>query len=117
MPEDPTLLDELDEVHRLVVQQIKEDLEHEDPARRRLAIGNALQLLKQNSISASAMPKTPQAEMARMMGNIGNFTAITEKMKVRTVLQIPESSASPFSPGSVAHGDAIEAAALVEPKA
>lgn len=114
------LLQELNEVHRLLVEDIKDDLQHEDVVVRRKARESALQLLKQNSISASAMPETPKAEMARMMGKIDGFTAIEEKLRVRTVLR---ASASPaLGPGGLlaaapeAHGDTVERV-VFEPEA
>jgi hypothetical protein len=41
----------------------------------------AMQLLKQNSISAAAMPDTPASDLARMAGKL-NFSTLEEKTKV-----------------------------------
>lgn len=41
----------------------------------------ALQLLKQNQISAAAMPDTPMADLARMQGKL-NFQTLEQKAKV-----------------------------------
>ena len=41
----------------------------------------AMQLLKQNAISAAAMPDTPASDLARMTGKL-NFSTLEEKTKV-----------------------------------
>lgn len=71
------LKETLDQIHEEVAFGILEDLRNGDKAARR----EALQLLKQNSISASAMPDTPLADMARMQGKL-NFQTLEEKVKV-----------------------------------
>lgn len=71
------LRETLDQIHEEVAFGILEDLRNGDKAARR----EALQLLKQNQISAAAMPETPTADLARMAGKL-NFQTMEEKAKV-----------------------------------
>lgn len=71
------LRETLDQIHEEVAFGILEDLRNGDKTARR----EALQLLKQNSISAAAMPETPTADLARMAGKL-NFQTLEEKAKV-----------------------------------
>lgn len=71
------LKETLDQIHEEVAFGILEDLRNGDKAARR----DALQLLKQNQISAAAMPDTPTADLARMAGKL-NFQTLEEKAKV-----------------------------------
>lgn len=71
------LRETLDEIHELVARGILDDLRDGDKNARR----EALQLLKQNQISAAAMPETPTADLARMAGKL-NFQTLEEKAKV-----------------------------------
>jgi hypothetical protein len=71
------LRETLDQIHEEVAFGILEDLRNGDKTARR----EALQLLKQNSVSAAAMPETPTAELARMAGKL-NFQTLEEKAKV-----------------------------------
>jgi hypothetical protein len=71
------LKETLDQIHEEVAFGILEDLRNGDKAARR----DALQLLKQNQISAAAMPETPTADLARMAGKL-NFQTLEEKAKV-----------------------------------
>lgn len=71
------LKETLDQIHEEVAFGILEDLRNGDKAARR----DALQLLKQNQISAAAMPETPTADLARMAGKL-NFQTMEEKAKV-----------------------------------
>ena len=52
----------------------------------------ALQLLKQNQISAAAMPDTPTADLARMAGKL-NFQSLEQKTKVVPIRQDEKLSA------------------------
>lgn len=71
------LRETLDQIHEEVAFGILEDLRNGDKTARR----EALQLLKQNQISAAAMPETPTADLARMAGKL-NFQTLEEKAKV-----------------------------------
>lgn len=71
------LKETLDQIHEEVAFGILEDLRNGDKSARR----EALQLLKQNQISAAAMPETPTADLARMAGKL-NFQTMEEKAKV-----------------------------------
>ena len=71
------LKETLDQIHEEVAFGILEDLRNGDKAARR----DALQLLKQNQVSAAAMPETPTADLARMAGKL-NFQTLEEKAKV-----------------------------------
>lgn len=91
----------LDEIHALLADGILADLKaeenvvcHEDAdpdevsdaverarATARMARREALQLLKQNGISAAAMPGTPMGDLARMAGKL-NFQTLEDKRKV-----------------------------------
>lgn len=72
-----SLRETLDQIHEEVAFGILEDLRSGDKNARR----DALQLLKQNQISAAAMPETPTADLARMAGKL-NFQTLEEKAKV-----------------------------------
>ncbi len=67
----------LETIHEEVANGILEDLRAGDKNARR----EALQLLKQNSITAAAMPETPTADLARLAGKL-NFAELEEKVKV-----------------------------------
>ncbi len=67
----------LETIHEEVANGILEDLRAGDKNARR----EALQLLKQNSITAAAMPDTPTADLARLAGKL-NFAELEEKVKV-----------------------------------
>lgn len=110
------LRQELDDMHQCLVELIRDALHSEDPFERQEARRQALQLLKQNGISAAAMPDTSTSELARMAGKLSNFTAISEKLTVRATL--PVSGNQIVTPRLKAQGDSIEvASALIEPEA
>ena len=67
----------LEEIHETVASGILDDLRSGDKNARR----EALQLLKQNSITAAAMPDTPTADLARLAGKL-NFAELEQKVKV-----------------------------------
>lgn len=71
------LRETLEQIHEEVAFGILEDLRNGDKTARR----EALQLLKQNQISAAAMPETPTGDLARMAGKL-NFQTLEEKAKV-----------------------------------
>jgi hypothetical protein len=71
------LRETLEEIHENLAAGILEDLRNGDKNARR----EALQLLKQNSISAAAMPETPASDLARMAGKL-NFSTLESKAKV-----------------------------------
>ena len=71
------LRDVLEEIHAEVAHGILDDLRNGDKNARR----EALQLLKQNSITAAAMPDTPTADLARLAGKL-NFAELEQKVKV-----------------------------------
>jgi hypothetical protein len=68
--------EKLNEIHELVIDGVLEELRNGGCDRR-----EALQLLKQNQISAAAMPDTPTADLARMAGKL-NFQTLEEKVNV-----------------------------------
>ncbi len=74
------LKETLEQIHEEVAYGILEDLRNGDKTARR----EALQLLKQNQISAAAMPETPTADLARMAGKL-NFQTMEEKAKVMPI--------------------------------
>lgn len=67
----------LEEIHETVANGILDDLRNGDKNARR----EALQLLKQNAITAAAMPDTPTADLARMAGKL-SFAELEQKVKV-----------------------------------
>ncbi len=67
----------LEDIHAEVAHGILDDLRNGDKNARR----EALQLLKQNAITAAAMPETPTADLARMSGKL-NFAELEQKVKV-----------------------------------
>jgi hypothetical protein len=73
------LRDKLEQLHEDVVQVLSGRLKAEEVANDDLKM--AMQLLKQNSISAAAMPDTPASDLARMAGKL-NFSTLEEKTKV-----------------------------------
>jgi hypothetical protein len=75
--DDHDLRDKLEKIHEAVADGILEDLRNGDKNARR----EALQLLKQNNITAAAMPETPTADLARLAGKL-NFAELEEKTKV-----------------------------------
>lgn len=77
MADQKKLRETLEEIHETVANGILEDLRNGDKNARR----EALQLLKQNSITAAAMPETPTADLARLAGKL-NFAELEQKTKV-----------------------------------
>lgn len=82
------LAKELEELHAAVVQAVKDRVQNGGYNADGNAIPTsnddlrvALQLLKQNQISAAAMPDTPMADLARMQGKL-NFQTLETKAKV-----------------------------------
>lgn len=71
------LRDVLEEIHETVASGILEDLRNGDKNARR----EALQLLKQNNITAAALPETPAADLAKLAGKL-NFGELEQKVKV-----------------------------------
>lgn len=71
------LRDVLEEIHDEVARGILDDLRSGDKNARR----EALQLLKQNSITTAAMPDTPTADLARLAGKL-NFAELEKKVNV-----------------------------------
>ena len=67
----------LETIHEEVANGILQDLRAGDKNARR----EALQLLKQNSITAAAMPDTPTADLARLAGKL-NFAELEKKVNV-----------------------------------
>lgn len=77
MADQKQLRETLEKIHETVATGILKDLQEGDKNARR----EALQLLKQNSITAAAMPETPTADLARLAGKL-NFAELEEKAKV-----------------------------------
>ena len=82
------LAKKLEELHVAVVDVVKQRVEVGalDSDGNQVPTTNddlrvALQLLKQNQISAAAMPDTPMADLARMQGKL-NFQTLEQKAKV-----------------------------------
>ena len=73
------LRDKLEQLHEDVVEVLSDRLKAGEVANDDLKM--AMQLLKQNSISAAAMPDTPASDLARMAGKL-NFSTLEEKAKV-----------------------------------
>lgn len=83
------LRDVLEEIHQEVALGILDDLRNGDKNARR----EALQLLKQNSITAAAMPETPTADLARLAGKL-NFAELEQKVKVIPLRPLPPPDAA-----------------------
>lgn len=82
------LAKKLEELHAAVVDVVKQRVEEGgfDSDGNQVPTTNddlrvALQLLKQNQISAAAMPDTPMADLARMQGKL-NFQTLEQKAKI-----------------------------------
>jgi hypothetical protein len=73
------LKDKLEQLHEDVVEVLSTRLQGEAVANEDIKM--AMQLLKQNSISAAAMPETPASDLARMAGKL-SFSALEQKAKV-----------------------------------
>lgn len=73
------LRDKLEQLHEDVVEVLSSRLQAGEVANEDLKM--AMQLLKQNAISAAAMPDTPASDLARMAGKL-NFSTLEEKTKV-----------------------------------
>ena len=69
---------DLEELHAEVVSAVRERISN-GGSNDDLRV--ALQLLKQNQVSAAAMPDTPTADLARMAGKL-NFQTLEQKTKV-----------------------------------
>lgn len=90
------LAKELEELHAAVVETITDRIRNgsvDDDGNQRPVSNDdlrvALQLLKQNQISAAAMPGTPTSDLARMAGKL-DFQSLQQKVKV-VPLQLKES--------------------------
>lgn len=82
------LREELQELHAEVVSAIRDRIRNGsvDEDGKHVPVSNddlrvALQALKQNQISAAAMPETPTSDLARMAGKL-NFKSLEQKAKV-----------------------------------
>lgn len=73
------LRDKLEQLHEDVVEVLSTRLQGQEVANEDLKM--AMQLLKQNAISAAAMPETPASDLARMTGKL-NFSTLENKTKV-----------------------------------
>lgn len=74
-----SLKEKLEQLHKDVTEVLSARLKGEVVSNDDLRM--AMQLLKQNSISAAAMPDTPASELARMAGKL-NFSTLEKKTKV-----------------------------------
>lgn len=79
MPDSQDMREKLQQLHEDVVEVLSTRLKGEAVANDDIRM--AMQLLKQNAISAAAMPDTPASELARMAGKL-SFTALEAKTKV-----------------------------------
>jgi hypothetical protein len=73
------LRDKLEQLHKDVIELLSTRLQSSEVGNDDLKM--AMQLLKQNAISAAAMPDTPASDLARMTGKL-NFSTLEEKTKV-----------------------------------
>jgi len=73
------LRDKLEQLHEDVIELLSTRLQSSEVGNDDLKM--AMQLLKQNAISAAAMPDTPASDLARMTGKL-NFSTLEEKTKV-----------------------------------
>ena len=73
------LRDKLEQLHEDVIELLSTRLQSSEVGNDELKM--AMQLLKQNAISAAAMPDTPASDLARMTGKL-NFSTLEEKTKV-----------------------------------
>ena len=74
-----SLKEKLEQLHEDVTQVLSTRLKGQEVSNDDLRL--AMQLLKQNSISAAAMPDTPASDLARMAGKL-NFSTLEKKAKV-----------------------------------
>lgn len=74
-----SLKEKLEQLHEDVVEVLSTRLQAQEVSNDDLRL--AMQLLKQNSISAAAMPDTPASDLARMAGKL-NFSTLETKAKV-----------------------------------
>lgn len=89
------LIERLGEVHDLVIGHIKGSLESEDPTTRALAVRDALQLLRQNGISAASMPENPVGRIGLLIGKI-DTGSLDQKLGARRVLPIAPAGGQPL---------------------
>ena len=73
------LRDKLEQLHEDVIELLSTRLQSSEVGNDDLKM--AMQLLKQNAISAAAMPDTQASDLARMTGKL-NFSTLEEKTKV-----------------------------------
>ena len=73
------LRDKLEQLHEDVIELLSTRLQSSEVGNDDLKM--AMQLLKQNAISAAAMPDTTASDLARMTGKL-NFSTLEEKTKV-----------------------------------
>lgn len=73
------LRDKLEQLHKDVIEVLSTRLQSSEVGNDDLKM--AMQLLKQNAISAAAMPDAPASDLARMTGKL-NFSTLEEKTKV-----------------------------------
>lgn len=73
------LRDKLEQLHEDVIELLSTRLQSSEVGNDDLKM--AMQLLKQNAISAAAMPDTPASDLARMTGKL-NFSTLEKKTKV-----------------------------------
>jgi hypothetical protein len=79
----PTLREQLAEIHQAVADEILDGLQNaEDPVARRLAIGLALQLLKQNGITAPPVEGSAMDQLRSRMAGKLDFSTLEAKTKV-----------------------------------
>ena len=88
---------QLEELHSEVVKAVRYRIRNVNQDGEPIPVSNddlrvALQLLKQNQISAAAMPDTPTADLARMAGKL-NFQSLEQKTKVVPIRQDEKLSA------------------------
>lgn len=101
--------DRLDEVHSLVVDHIEDALKSDDYKTRAEVLRDALQLLRQNQISASALPENPSGRVAAIVGLI-DTSKLDKKLQVRKALPTTAGGLQPL--GDLATTDEAKSEAV-----
>lgn len=105
---DQDIARQLEDLHRLVIEKVTERVEGTvDPEGRLVPCSAddlrvALQLLKQNAISAAAVPQNPHAAMSRLAGKL-QFDVLERRMAARVSLMAADDPEAPAALPQGAH--------------
>jgi hypothetical protein len=87
-----TLREQLAEIHQAVADDILDGLRAEDPKDRRQATALALQLLKQNGITAPPVEGSAMDQLRSRMAGKLDFSTLEAKTKVVPIRREPEAA-------------------------